>query len=233
MPNRIRSDRLTALMFSHWHRASMMSGVGFALAQLGAFVFFAIAILPRFAPIDAAPLVRAAAVKDLGETLRVGNFLIVLPVPLFLFFVGGGFSLLRRLVPQSDVLAATVLAAGAAMAMMWPLGAVISDLELDMAQAGGDAITVSVLDAIAPYSLALSAFARAVLVAALSVPLVRLDGSRRWTGWGGLIVAALSLLGTITLVAGAAFPILALSTLLFDVWLLVLCLVFLRTPLPD
>jgi len=210
-----------------------MSGVAYALTQLGAFVFFATAILPRFASIDAAPLVRAAAIKDLGGTLRFGNFLIVLPVPLFLFFVGGGFSLLRRLVPQSDVLAATVLAAGAAMALIWPLGAVISDLELDMAQAGGDAITVSVLDAIAPYSLALSAFARAVLVAALSVPLVRLDRSRRWTGWGGLVVAVLSLLGTMTLVAGAAFPILALSTVLFDVWLLVLCLVFLRTPLPD
>jgi hypothetical protein len=220
-------------MFSHWHRASMMSGVVYALAQLGAFVFFAIAILPRFAPIDAAPLARAAAVKNLGETLRVGNFLIVLPVPLFLFFVGGAFSLLRRLMPQSDVLAATALAAGAAMALMWPLGAVISDLELDLAQAGGDAITVSVLDAIAPYSLALSAFARAALIAALSVPLVRLDGSRKWTGWSGLVVAVLSLLGTVTLVAAAAFPMLALSTLLFDVWLLALCLVFLRTPLPD
>jgi hypothetical protein len=220
-------------MFPHWHRVSMMSGVAYALAQLGAFVFFAIAILPRFAPIDAAPNVRAAAIRNLGEMLRVGNFLIVLPVPLFLFFVGGAFSLLRRLLPQSDVLAATALAAGAAMALMWPLGAVISDLELDMAQAGGDAITISVLDAIAPYSLALSAFARAVLVAALSVPLVRLDGSRKWTGWSGLVVAVLSLLGTVTLIAAAAFPVLALSTLLFDVWLLVLCLVLLRSPLPD
>jgi hypothetical protein len=220
-------------MFSHWHRWSMMSGVAYALAQIGAFVFFAMAILPRFAPIYAAPPGRAAAIKDLGETLRLGNYLLALPVPLFLFFIGGAFSLLRRLLPQSDVLAATALAAGAAMALMWPLGAVISELELDMAQAGGDATTVSVLDAIAPYSLALSAFARAVLVAALSVPLVRLDGSRRWTGWSGLIVAVLSTLGTATLVTGAAFPVLALSTLLFDVWLLVLCLVFLRTPLPD
>ena len=118
------------------------------------------------------------------------------------------------------------------MALMWPLGAVISDLELDLAQAGGDAVTVSVLDAIAPYSLALSAFARAVFVMALSVPILRLGKGLRMTGWSGLVVASLSLLGTTTLVFGAAFPILALSTLLFDVWLLVFCALWLRTQPP-
>lgn len=210
----------------------MMSGIVYALAQLGAFVFFATAILPRFAPVDAAPLVRAAAVKELGETLRLGNFLLTMPVPFFLFFVGGTFPLLRRLERGSDALAATALAAGSAMALMWPLGAVISDLELDLAQAGGDAVTVSVLDAIAPYSLALSAFARAVLVVALSVPVLKMGNGLRLTGWSGIAVAILSLVGTTTLVFGAVFPILALSTLLFDVWLLVFCILWLRTQLP-
>ena len=209
-----------------------MSGIVYALAQLVAFAFFAIAILPRFAPVDASPVVRAAAVKELGETLRVGNFLLMLPVPFFLFFIGGAFSLLRKLEQASDVLAATALGAGSAMALMWPLGAVISDLELDLAQAGGDAITVSVLDAIAPYSLALSAFARAVLVVALSVPALKLGKGLRLTGWAGIAVAILSLVGTSTLVFGAAFPILALSTLLFDLWLLVLCVLWLRTQAP-
>ncbi|HEX7794487.1 MAG TPA: hypothetical protein VF456_09065 [Vicinamibacterales bacterium] len=213
-------------------RLSMMSGILYALAQLGAFVFFAIAILPRFAPVDAAPLVRAAAVKELGETLRVANFLLMLPIPFFLFFVGGAFSLLRKLEGGSDVLAATALAAGSAMALMWPLGAVISDLELDLAQAGGDAITVSVLDAIAPYSLALSAFARVVFVTALSVPILKLGKRLSLTAWTGIVIGILSLVGTTTLVFAAAFPVLALSTLLFDVWLLVFCVVWLRSPLP-
>jgi len=209
-----------------------MSGLVYALAQLGAVVFFAMAILPRFAPVDAAPLARAAAIKELGATLRFANFLLMLPIPFFLVFVGAAFSLLRKLEGGSDVIAATALAAGSAMALMWPLGAVISDLELDLAQAGGDAVTVSVLDAIAPYSLALSAFARAVLVLALSVPVLKMGKGLRVTGWSGIAVAILSLVGTTTLVFGAAFPILALSTLLFDVWLFAFCLLWLRSPLP-
>jgi hypothetical protein len=108
------------------------------------------------------------------------------------------------------------------------LGAVISDLELDLAQAGGDAITVSTIDAIAPYSLALSAFARAVFIGALAIPLMGRRGRLRWIGWSGAAVAVLSLLGTITLVFGTAFPVLAASTLLFDLWLLALCIVLLR-----
>jgi hypothetical protein len=91
---------------------------------------------------------------------------------------------------------------------------------------------VSVLDAIAPYSLPLSAFACVVFVTALLVPILTLGKGLSLTGWTGIVIGILSLVGTTTLVFGSAFPVLALSTLLFDVWLLVLCVLWLRSPLP-
>src|SRR5262245_7698610 len=143
---------------SRWQRAALLSGVVYVVVMLAAFAFFATSILPRFAPIDAPPALRAAAVAALGDTLRLGNYLLVLPAPFFLFFLGGLYTAMRR--GADRTLAVAALAAGTAMALIWPLGGIVSDIELDIARAGGDVITVSSLDAIAPYSLALSAFAR-------------------------------------------------------------------------
>jgi len=211
-------------------RAAVLSGIAFVLLQLSAFVFFAISIFPNFAPVDAPAAQRAAAVVKLGHTLRLGNYLLIAPAPFFLFFVGGLFVVLRRLAAGSETSAAVALASGVAMALVWPLGAVVSDVELDLAQSGGDVATVSALDAMAPYTLALSAFARGVFVAATAWPLLALPGSARWTGRAGLLVAGLSFAGTATLVNGAAFPLLGVSTLLFDLWLLIICVILLRRP---
>jgi hypothetical protein len=209
-------------------RAAIVSGIAFVLLQLSAFVFFATSIFPNFAPVDAPAAQRAAAIVKLGHTLRLGNYLLMVPAPFFLFFVGGLFVVLRRLRAGNETVAAVALASGAAMALIWPLGAVVSDIELDLAQSGGDVATVSALDAAAPYTLALSAFARAVFVAATSWPLLAVPGSARWAGQAGLLVAGLSLAGTATMVNGSAFPLLAVSSLLFDLWLLVVCVILLR-----
>src|SRR5262249_42033573 len=151
---------------------AVASGIVYALLQLVAFAYFGVAVLPHFAPIAAPAAERAAAVAKLGGALRLGNYLLALPTPFFLIFVGGVFTSLRRLPPNAQTPAAIALVAGTAMALIWPLGAIISDIELDIAQAGGDVTTVSALDAIAPYTLALSAFARAVLIGAASLPLL-------------------------------------------------------------
>jgi len=182
----------------------------------------------RFAPIDAPAAQRAAAIVKVGSQMRLGNYLIAFPVPFFLFFLGGLFEPLRRLAAGRDTLPVTALVAGTATALVWALGAVVADIELDLAQAGGDVETVSALDAIAPYTLALSAFPRAVFVAAASLPLLDFSDTAGWTGRIGLVIAGLSLIGTTTLLSPIGFPVLAVSSLLFDVWLLALCVVLLR-----
>src|SRR5262245_8817225 len=108
----------SARVESRWERAGLVSGVLYVIVMLGAFGFFATSILPRFAPIDAPPAQRAAAVAALGDTLRLGNYLLVLPAPFFLFFLGGLYVAMRRSTDQA--LAVATLAAGTAMALIWP-----------------------------------------------------------------------------------------------------------------
>ena len=214
-------------------RAGLISGIVYIALQLGAFVYFAAAIFPHFAPIDAPAPERAAAVRALGDTLRLGNYLLVLPSPFFLFFLGGLVSSLRQRLPDAGTIRTSVLAAGTAMALVWPMGAILSDIELDIAVAGGDSVVISSLDAVAPYTLALSAAARAVFVGVLALPLIARAGALRWCGWSGVAIAVLSIAGTATLVAAAAFPVLAASSLLFDVWLLMFCVLWMRPGVLD
>jgi hypothetical protein len=74
----------------------------------------------------------------------------------------------------------------------------------------------------APLSLALSAFPRAVLLGATSLVLLDSRLSPRWIGWLGLVLAPLSLISTATLVIGELFPFLAIGTLIFAIWVLAL-----------
>jgi len=215
-------------METRWQRLGLQSGVVFVLLQVGAFIYFAIQIFPNFAAVDAPAAERAAAIVRLGNRLRLGNFLLVLPSPFFLFFLGALAGVWRRVRPNDDTIAMASLAGGAAMALVWPMGAVISDIELDLALSGGDAATVSALDAMAPYTLALGAAARTVFVAVNCIPLLGVPGAVRWAGWFGVAIAALSFIGSATLVIPSLFPILAIGSLLFDVWLLTFCLAWLR-----
>jgi hypothetical protein len=208
-------------------RAGLFSGIGFALLQLAAMVLFATQILPRLGPMDAPVALRAAAYAEHGNLLRLGNYLLTLPTPLFLFFLGAVFTGVRRAEENGGPLAMAAVAAGAAMAMIWPLAAIISDIGIDIARAGGDVATVASLDAIAPYSLALSALPRMVLLLTISAALLHHELTPRWVGWMGVVAGLLSLAGTATLVVSDLFPLLALSTLFFELWIIVLSLALL------
>ena len=118
------------------------------------------------------------------------------------------------------------------MALIWPSAGVIVDLGIDIAGAGGDPVTVWAIDAMAPYSLALSAVPRAALLVATSAALA---GGRVGPGWlpaAGYVVAGLSLRGSAMPMATALFPLLGLSTLMFEAWLVVVAAVLLRAPRP-
>jgi hypothetical protein len=201
-------------------RFALASGAAFGLLQLVTAGVFGAVILPRLGDPSAPAAHWVAAYRAHGDLLRLGNYLLVLPTPLFLLFLGGLYEAMRR--TGAEALAAAGVLAGAAAAMLWPLSAVLNDVAVDVARNGGDAGTVAALNGIGPYLLALGALGRVVLLGAGSAVLPRAGAVPRWIGALGYAAAGASAVGTLTLVDGRAFAVLALGTLAFDVWTLAL-----------
>lgn len=208
-------------------RLALASGIIFSLVQLGALFYFIIFIFPRMGPPEATAQ-HLLFYTQHGEALRFGNYLLMLPAPFFLLFLGGLFGLLRQAEGDQGPLAPAALTGGVLVAILWPLSGVLNNIGIDIAQAGGNAATIVALDAIGPYMLALSALPRVVLLAATSGGLLSARLIPRWLGWLGLGLALVSLAGSATLVAPQLFPVLALGTLLFEVWVLLLSMALLR-----
>jgi hypothetical protein len=207
-------------------RVAAASGAAFGALQLVTAVVFGTVILPRLGDPSAPAAHWVAAYRAHGDLLRLGNYLLVLPTPLFLLFLGGLYEALRR--AGAEALAAAGVLAGAAAAMLWPLAAVLNDVAVDIAQNGGDAGTVAALNGIGPYLLALGATGRVVLLAAAGAVLPRAGAAPRWVGVLGYAAAGASAVGTLTLVDGRAFAVLALGALAFDAWTLALGLALWR-----
>jgi hypothetical protein len=131
-----------------------------------------------------------------------------------------------------NTLATAAVTSRAIVAILWPLSAVLNNLGIDIAQVGGDAATIVALDAIGPYMLALSTLPRAILLAAVSVGLRYGRFIPRWLGWLGLVLAVVSLVGSAAMLVGELFPVLALGTIFFEVWILLLCIALRRSCLP-
>jgi hypothetical protein len=202
-----------------WERIALASGIAFMVAQVGALIVFSTTLLPRMPAIDAPVAERAAFFAEHGDLLILNNYLLVLPVPFFLVFLGGFYSFLRRNEGSAGALAAIAFAAGITMAMVWPLGIVITNVGVEIARGGGDAATVSALDAMAPYTLALSALPKAVMLAASSILILHTRIAQRWIAWAGFLLAGVTLAGSGTLMVGDLFPLLGLASLLFYVWI--------------
>jgi hypothetical protein len=207
---------------------ALASGIVFSILQLAGAILFAAFILPRLAPIDAPAATQAAGYVAHANLLRLGNYAVILPAPFFLFFLAGLYAVLRRTEDERSVLASTAAFSGVAMSMIWAISAVVSDIAIDIALGKGDAVTISALNAFPPYMLALSALPRAVLLAATGCVVLERHNGPRWLGWSGIGLAVLSLVGSATLVTPLMFPVLAVSTLLFDLWLWVVCSMWLR-----
>ncbi len=224
MPSATNTSREHRLL---WERFSFASGTIYAIGQVGALAYFAVRVFPEMGPPDATAQ-HVAFYAQQGQVLRLGNYLLMLPMPFFLFFLGGLFGVLRR-IHGSSALSIAAVTAGAAVALLWPLSAVLNTIAIDIAQAGGDAVTISALDAIGPYALALSALPRAVLLLATAGVFLHDQRAPRWVTWSGVGLALLSLVGTATLVVEEMFPLLALGTLLFEVWIVALSVLLLRS----
>ncbi|CAN5222590.1 hypothetical protein BH23CHL1_BH23CHL1_20160 [soil metagenome] len=216
---------------SIWERRALVSGILFVVVAIAGTVFAMLFMFPNMAAIDAPIAERAAASAEHGTTILVANYLLMLQVPFLLVFLAGLYVILRRAEGDSGMLSLTALASGITMVSMLFTGWMIAGImNVFIANEGGDAATVSAFDALAPMSLALSAFPRAVLLGAVSLLVLQHGLSARWIGIAGFVLAAIHLLGTSTLVEGGFFPIVALGSLLFTVWTLALSVSLLRRP---
>jgi hypothetical protein len=197
-------------------RTSARFGVAFAVCQLLVMVAMTTLVLPHAgSPTDPA-LQRGERVLDAEALYRFGNYAFMLAGTLLLGFLGAVGVRLRR-VDGSGVLATVAVASGALLSLIWPLGGLLHDVALETAVGGADVRILAGWDAVAPFSLAFSVLPRLFFIAAV-VQALRLSGTGRWLQRVGVVLLPLSLVGSATLVSGAMFPVLAISTLGYELW---------------
>jgi len=197
-------------------RISTRFGLVFAVAQLAVMVAMAVFVLPHEGlPSDPA-LERGQQALAAADVFRLGNFLFMAAGTLLLGFLGAVHVRLRR-ADDSGTLAAVAVASGALLALIWPLTGILHDVALDTAATGADVRILAAWDAIAPYGLAFSVFARVFFMGAITLGL-RAAGGTPWLVRSAFVIIAVSLIGSATLISGALFPVLALSTIAYEVW---------------
>ncbi len=215
---------------SPWERRALAGGIIFVVVQLLA-LGYALAFMFPEKPLPGAELAQHAAwYAQHGAALITNNYLLTLPMPFFLLFLGGLFGVLHRVEGGSGALTMATVLAGGLMAFTWPLGCIMTNMGVTIAREGGNAATIWALDGMAPMTLALSALPRALFLSASSIVLLHARLTPRWIGWLGLVLAVISFVGSATLVFPALFPLLSLGTLVFVLWILALSLVLLTTP---
>ena len=197
-------------------RLSARFGVAFATCQLLVMVAMATLVLPHGgSPTDPA-LERGQRVLDAETFYRVGNYAFMLAGTLLIGFLGAVGVRLRR-ADGSGVLATVAIASGTLLALIWPFGGVLHDVALETAAGGTDLGILAGWDSAAPFTLAFSVLPRLFFIGAVVLGL-RLSGTGRWLQRVGLVLLPISLVGSATLLSGALFPVLALSTLGYELW---------------
>ncbi|WP_448811900.1 hypothetical protein [Agromyces bauzanensis] len=212
-----RPDPLSTLAPSVVERVSTRFGIAFVLAQLATLVLMGAVVLPSGGAMDDPAVERGQAVLAAADLYRAGNYVFMLSGVLLLGFLGAIHARMRR-VDASGVLGTIAVAAGTLLVVIWPLAAVLHDVSLETARLGTDPRILAGWDAVAPYSLAFSALPRLFLMGCLVIAL-RAAGRNPWLVRVGIVIMAISLVGSATTVFGALFPVLALGSLAFEVWL--------------
>ena len=218
---------------SVFDRLSFASGIAASvLALLGA-VLFIVYIVPDLPPIHAPVDERAEFYRSMARNgiYRTIGYLGEVQVGLLLLFFGGLFGVLRRAEGGSGAMSFAVFAAGITLAVITPLSIMIEDHLMFGMVAGGHPAIVASIDGLGPISFALGGFPQAIVLAGTGALLMRQRSIPRALGWVGFVLAALSLVGTGTLVRGSLFPISSLTMLLFRGWMLVVAALLLRRAL--
>jgi len=197
-------------------RVSTRFGIAFTVCQLLVMVAMAVFVLPHGGSPSDPALERGQSVQDAAGLYRVGNFVFMAAGSLLLGFLGAVGVRLRR-ADSSGTLAIVAVTSGALLALIWPLSGMLHDVALETAAAGADLRILAGWDAAAPFGLAFSVFARIFFVGSIALAL-RAAGSTPWLVRTGGVIIVLSLAGSATLLSGALFPLLALSTLGYELW---------------
>ncbi|WP_433292629.1 hypothetical protein ACQP2F_28505 [Actinoplanes sp. CA-030573] len=198
-------------------RLSTRFGLVFTICHLLVMVAMAIFVLPREGSPSDPAIVRGQGALDAVGAFRLGNFVFMAAGTLLLGFLGAVHVRLKK-ADGTGTLAAVALASGTLLALIWPLTGVLHDIALDTAVAGADVRILAGFDAAAPYGLAFSVFARVFFVGSIALAL-RAEGNARWLVRAAVVVLVLSLAGSATLLSGAFFPLLALGTLGYELWI--------------
>jgi hypothetical protein len=206
-------------------RLSTRFGVAFGVCQIATMIAMSIFVLPHGGS-PGLDFDRGQRVLDAADLYRAGNYVFMVSGVLLLGFLGAVATRLRRMEP-TGTLAAVAVAAGAMLALVWPFAGVLHDVALDTADAGTDLRILAAWDSVAPYSLAFSALPRLFFVGALVLAL-RHAGRTPWLVRAGTVILVLSAAGSATVVTGAVFPLLALSTLGYELWVVALAVTWLR-----
>jgi hypothetical protein len=193
----------------------LASGMMFAFLQLAVLIYVGITLLPLLGPPTTPAVQRFEAFAKYADRFKTSNYLMTLPIPFFLLFLGGIMFHFRDLNESLKTILFTSILSGVAFIMIWPMGAVISSIGIDIATAGGDKVTVGVFDGIAPYSLGLSSVPKAVCLFTLAIILK----DRKWLSLSGYIVAFINFAGSFLIANGNFFPVCMFGNLLSLVWI--------------
>lgn len=207
-------------------RISTRFGLAFAICQVTVMIAMAIFVLPHGGSPGDPALERGHNVLDAADLYRAGNYVFMVAGVVLLGFLGAVQARLRE-VDRSGTLATIAVTAGGLCAMIWPFAAVLHDVALDTAADGTDLRILGGWDAVAPYSLAFSALPRIFFVGALVLGL-RAARTAPWLQRTGVVIIVLSAVGTATSLVGGVFPVLALGTLGYELWIGALALHWLR-----
>ncbi|TIC87705.1 hypothetical protein E8D34_08495 [Nocardioides sp. GY 10113] len=197
-------------------RLSARFGLAFTIAQLTVMVAMVTIVLPHGGSPGSGALDRGRSVLEVQELYRVGNYAFMLAGTLLLGFLGAVAVHLRR-VDASGVLAVVAVSSGALLALVWPLGGLLHDVALEAASAGSDLRLLGGWDSVAPYTLALSVLPRTFFVGAIVLGLRR-AGTAPWLQRTGWVLLPIGLVGSAVTITAAVFPLLALSTLGYELW---------------
>ncbi|WP_157371731.1 hypothetical protein [Angustibacter sp. Root456] len=173
-------------------------------------------VLPNGGSPSDPPLERGTHVLDAATAYRLGNYAFMVAGTLLLGFLGVVHHRLRR-ADTTGSLSAVAVASGTLLALVWPFAGVLHDVALDAASAGSDVRILAGWDSVAPYALAFSVLPRLFFVGAIVLGLRR-TGTSPWLQRTGLVLLPVSLVGSATVVVGELFPLLALTTLGYEVW---------------
>lgn len=211
----MKEHSIAAIAANKVQQRMLASGMVFAFLQFAVLIYVGITLLPLLGPPTTPAVQRFEAFAKYADRFKTSNYLMTLPIPFLLLFLGGIMFYFRELNASLKSILFTSILSGVAFIMIWPMGAVISSIGIDIATAGGDKVTVGVFDGIAPYSLGLSSVPKAVFLFTLAILLK----DKKWLSLSGYIVAFINFAGSFIIANGNFFGLCMLGNLLSLVWI--------------